>query len=127
MTLFTHHLAIDQFKSLGRDAHLTTKWIIEQDDEANHGAGEKGDQAAKQEMRSQAQVEHPDQEHVDQRPDRYTPVILYADDLSKTQTRLEDAGARIVKPVFTFPGGRRFFSMTSMDTNWPCGQTSRTR
>jgi len=54
-------------------------------------------------------------------------VILYADDLSKTQTRLEDAGARIVKPVFTFPGGRRFFSMTSMDTNWPCGQTSRTR
>ena len=35
-------------------------------------------------------------------------VILYADDLSKTQTRLEDAGARIVKPVFAFPGGRRF-------------------
>ena len=26
---------------------------------------------AEQEMRSQAQVEHPDQEHVDQRPDRY--------------------------------------------------------
>ena len=71
MTLFTHHLAIDQFKSLGRDAHLTTKWIVEQDDKANHGAGEKGDQAAEHEMRSQAQVEHPDQEHVDQRPDRY--------------------------------------------------------
>ena len=35
-------------------------------------------------------------------------VILYADDLSKTQTRLEDAGARIVKPVFAFPDGRRF-------------------
>ena len=35
-------------------------------------------------------------------------VILYADDLSKTQTCLEDAGARIVKPVFAFPGGRRF-------------------
>ena len=35
-------------------------------------------------------------------------VILYADDLAETQRRLEAAGARIVKPVFAFPGGRRF-------------------
>jgi uncharacterized protein len=35
-------------------------------------------------------------------------VILYADDLAEAQRRLEDAGARIVKPVFAFPGGRRF-------------------
>lgn len=35
-------------------------------------------------------------------------VILYADDLAATQRRLEDAGASIVKPVFAFPGGRRF-------------------
>ena len=35
-------------------------------------------------------------------------VILYADDLGATQKRLEEAGAKIVKPVFTFPGGRRF-------------------
>ena len=35
-------------------------------------------------------------------------VILYADDLIETQTRLERLGARIVKPVFSFPGGRRF-------------------
>jgi predicted enzyme related to lactoylglutathione lyase len=35
-------------------------------------------------------------------------VILYADDLAATQKRLEDAGAKIVKPVFEFPGGRRF-------------------
>ncbi len=35
-------------------------------------------------------------------------VILYADDLEETQRRLEGAGASIVKPVFTFPGGRRF-------------------
>lgn len=35
-------------------------------------------------------------------------VILYADDLAATQTRLEEAGARIVKPAFDFPGGRRF-------------------
>jgi predicted enzyme related to lactoylglutathione lyase len=35
-------------------------------------------------------------------------VILYADDLAATQKRLEEAGAKIVKPVFEFPGGRRF-------------------
>ena len=35
-------------------------------------------------------------------------VILYADDLAKSQAHLEAAGAKIVKPVFAFPGGRRF-------------------
>jgi predicted enzyme related to lactoylglutathione lyase len=35
-------------------------------------------------------------------------VILYADDLAETQKRVEEAGAKIVKPVFEFPGGRRF-------------------
>jgi uncharacterized protein len=35
-------------------------------------------------------------------------VILYAEDLSETQRRLEALGAKIVKPVFAFPGGRRF-------------------
>jgi predicted enzyme related to lactoylglutathione lyase len=35
-------------------------------------------------------------------------VILYADDLAATQRRIEDAGARIIKPAYAFPGGRRF-------------------
>ncbi|RSZ39652.1 MULTISPECIES: VOC family protein [unclassified Variovorax] len=35
-------------------------------------------------------------------------VILYADDLAKTQLRVEAAGATIIRPVFAFPGGRRF-------------------
>jgi len=35
-------------------------------------------------------------------------VILYTGDLAATQRRLEQAGAMIVKPVFAFPGGRRF-------------------
>lgn len=35
-------------------------------------------------------------------------VILYADDLTATQKRIEEAGGKIVKPVFEFPGGRRF-------------------
>jgi hypothetical protein len=35
-------------------------------------------------------------------------VILYGDDLDETQRRVEEAGGRIVKPIFDFPGGRRF-------------------
>ena len=35
-------------------------------------------------------------------------VILYADDLAATQQKLEKLGGKIVKPIFTFPGGRRF-------------------
>ncbi|HLU01696.1 MAG TPA: VOC family protein [Advenella sp.] len=35
-------------------------------------------------------------------------VILYADNLAHMQERIERAGGRIVKPVFAFPGGRRF-------------------
>jgi uncharacterized protein len=35
-------------------------------------------------------------------------VILYADDLDEIQRRVEEAGGRIVKPIFSFPGGRRF-------------------
>jgi predicted enzyme related to lactoylglutathione lyase len=35
-------------------------------------------------------------------------VILYADDLDGTQRRVEEAGGKIVKPAYSFPGGRRF-------------------
>lgn len=35
-------------------------------------------------------------------------VILYADDLEATERRVTAAGGRIVKPIFAFPGGRRF-------------------
>ena len=35
-------------------------------------------------------------------------VILYAADLDATQRRVELAGGRIVKPAYSFPGGRRF-------------------
>jgi predicted enzyme related to lactoylglutathione lyase len=35
-------------------------------------------------------------------------VILYADDLEGMQRRVEAAGGKIVKPIFSFPGGRRF-------------------
>jgi uncharacterized protein len=35
-------------------------------------------------------------------------VILCADDLVEAQRQLDRAGATIVKPIFSFPGGRRF-------------------
>ncbi|MGI9437568.1 MAG: VOC family protein [Geminicoccaceae bacterium] len=35
-------------------------------------------------------------------------VILYAQDLEKVRRLAEEAGASIVKPEITFPGGRRF-------------------
>lgn len=35
-------------------------------------------------------------------------VILYADNLEDTVKRVEKAGGQIVKPIFNFPGGRRF-------------------
>jgi len=35
-------------------------------------------------------------------------VILYADDLADMQRRVEAAGGKIVKPPYSFPGGRRF-------------------
>ena len=35
-------------------------------------------------------------------------VVLYAEDLEDYQRRVEAAGGTIVKPIFGFPGGRRF-------------------
>ena len=35
-------------------------------------------------------------------------VVLYGTDLAETLSRIETAGGKIVKPIFDFPGGRRF-------------------
>ncbi len=35
-------------------------------------------------------------------------VVLYGDDLDDLSQSVEAAGGKIVKPVFEFPGGRRF-------------------
>lgn len=38
-----------------------------------------------------------------------TPLpVLYAHDLEAMLTRVEAAGGQIVKPIYSFPGGRRF-------------------
>lgn len=35
-------------------------------------------------------------------------IIFYAADLEKVERSVVDAGGTIVKPIFSFPGGRRF-------------------
>ena len=35
-------------------------------------------------------------------------VVLYSKDLEKCQIKIEKAGGSIVKPIFSFPGGKRF-------------------
>ncbi len=35
-------------------------------------------------------------------------IVFYSNNLESTQAKIEHAGGSIIKPVFTFPGGRRF-------------------
>ena len=35
-------------------------------------------------------------------------IVLYSEKLEATQSKIEKAGGKIVKPIFSFPGGRRF-------------------
>jgi predicted enzyme related to lactoylglutathione lyase len=35
-------------------------------------------------------------------------VVIYASDLEAMEAKIKAAGARITKPAFSFPGGRRF-------------------
>jgi predicted enzyme related to lactoylglutathione lyase len=35
-------------------------------------------------------------------------IVLYSEKLEATQSKIEKAGGEIIKPIFAFPGGRRF-------------------
>ena len=35
-------------------------------------------------------------------------IVFYSADLEQTQSKIESAGGSIIKPIFSFPGGRRF-------------------
>ncbi|WP_419778630.1 VOC family protein [Maridesulfovibrio sp.] len=35
-------------------------------------------------------------------------VVLYSEELEATQLKITDAGGKIIKEIFSFPGGRRF-------------------
>ena len=35
-------------------------------------------------------------------------IVFYSQSLEDTQSKIEQAGGSIIKPIFSFPGGRRF-------------------
>ncbi len=35
-------------------------------------------------------------------------IVFYSKELEQTQSKIETAGGTIIKPIFSFPGGRRF-------------------
>ncbi len=35
-------------------------------------------------------------------------IVFYSNELEQTQSKVENAGGSILKPIFSFPGGRRF-------------------
>jgi predicted enzyme related to lactoylglutathione lyase len=35
-------------------------------------------------------------------------IVFYSNNLEQTQSKIEDAGGLVNKPIFSFPGGRRF-------------------
>jgi len=35
-------------------------------------------------------------------------LVFYSKELEQTQSKIENAGGSIIKPTFSFPGGRRF-------------------
>lgn len=45
---------------------------------------------------------------VDAVPQSSPLIVLYATDLEGTLARVTEAGGKIVKEIFSFPGGRRF-------------------
>jgi predicted enzyme related to lactoylglutathione lyase len=45
-------------------------------------------------------------------------VILYADKLEDMQRRIESAGGKIAKAIFSFPGGRRFHFLDPDGYEW---------
>ncbi|MBI9086041.1 MAG: hypothetical protein JEZ11_20750 [Desulfobacterales bacterium] len=35
-------------------------------------------------------------------------IVFFSEALEKTKAKIENAGGSIIKPIFSFPGGRRF-------------------
>ena len=42
-------------------------------------------------------------------------IVFYSEKLEQTQAKVESAGGAVIKPVYSFPGGRRFHFQD------PCG------
>ena len=43
-------------------------------------------------------------------------IVFYSRELESTQSKIERAGGKIIKPIFSFPGGRRFhFRLSTLE------------
>ncbi len=47
-------------------------------------------------------------------------VVLYSDSLEKTMDKIQQGGGTIVKPIFAFPGGRRFHFADPCGNEYAC-------
>jgi predicted enzyme related to lactoylglutathione lyase len=45
-------------------------------------------------------------------------IVFYSSELEKTQSKIENAGGSIIKPIFSFPGGRRFHFIDPSDNEF---------
>ena len=45
-------------------------------------------------------------------------IVFYSENLEQTQAKIEDAGGSVLKPVFSFPGGRRFHFVDPNDNEY---------
>ncbi|NII10157.1 VOC family protein [Oleiagrimonas sp. C23AA] len=45
-------------------------------------------------------------------------IVLYSDDLEGTLGKVEAAGGQVIKPIFSFPGGRRFHFTEPGGSEW---------
>jgi uncharacterized protein len=54
-------------------------------------------------------------------------IVIFAVDLEATEKRVVAAGGKIVRPTFSFPGGRRFTLPTQAGTSLRSGRIERDR
>ena len=45
-------------------------------------------------------------------------IVLFSENLQHTLDKVELAGGKIIKPIFTFPGGRRFHFTDPCKNEW---------
>ncbi len=45
-------------------------------------------------------------------------IVFYSNEIEKTQSKIEKAGGIIIKPIFSFPGGRRFHFSDPNGNEW---------
>ncbi len=45
-------------------------------------------------------------------------IVFYSQNLESTLTKIENAGGKIIKPIFSFPGGRRFHFFDPSDNEY---------